>query len=95
MLFRSVTLSADGEPLMFECGAAGLLSPDPGGRAECDASGFSVPRGPRAVTVTVRPLRDGGLAPARSATATPAYQEVRPNGPSCEPVCRVGAITLP
>jgi len=91
----SVTILADGEPLMFECAMGGLLSPDPGGAAACDATGFSFPRAPRSVTVTVRPFRDGGLGTARTVTATPAYSDVRPNGPSCEPVCRMGAVTLP
>jgi hypothetical protein len=91
----SVTILADMEPLMFECAMGGLLSPDPGGAAACDATGFSFPRAPRSVTVTVRPFRDGGLATPRTLTATPAYTESRPNGPSCEPVCRMGAVTLP
>ncbi|MFO0609680.1 MAG: hypothetical protein U0324_41365 [Polyangiales bacterium] len=92
----SVTIVADGEPLMFECGAGGgLLSPDPGGRAECGATGFSFPRAPRNVMITVRAFGDGGLGSARTLTATPSYSESRPNGPSCDPVCRAGAVTLP
>lgn len=91
----SVTILADTEPLMFECAAGGLLSPDPGGAAACDATGFSFPRDPRSVTVTVRPFRDGGFGASRTVTATPAYTTSRPNGPSCDPVCRSGAVTLP
>jgi hypothetical protein len=91
----SVTIVADGEPLMFECASAGLLSPDPGGSAACDATGFSFPRAPRSATITVRPFRDGGLGTARTTTATPSYSENRPNGPSCEPVCRSGTVALP
>lgn len=49
-------------------------------------TGFTLPSPPRQLRVRV--LRDGELVGEHS--AAPVVRELRPNGPGCEPVCRVG-----
>jgi hypothetical protein len=49
-------------------------------------TGVFLPVAPRQVRVRV--LRDGELVGEHS--ATPTVRELRPNGPGCEPVCRIG-----
>jgi hypothetical protein len=56
---------------------------------DCWGEGFSIE--PPAGEIKFSAFGDGAT---RSTTVTPAYDEVRPNGPDCAPVCRQGSVTL-
>jgi hypothetical protein len=72
-------------------------SPDAGSRSyDCATSpgcldgAFIVGYFPKTVTLTV--TYQGRTA---TTTVSPTYQESRPNGSGCDPLCRQGIVTLP
>ncbi len=75
------------------CDQEGITIMESGCALPADMQGFgtvTLPSAPRQVSVTVE--RDGTTL--FSHAFTPTYQDVRPNGPQCDPACHTATVDL-
>jgi hypothetical protein len=95
-----VTLLLDGEAGAFTCefedDGGSEVERDVVGSAEslhwgCRRGGFWLEATPESVEITVN-AQDGSWS--GSASLSPTYQTHQPNGPDCEPTCRVASVTI-
>lgn len=79
------TLTIDGVSVSFDCATAGSTN-----GVFCNPNGLRLGRTPTDLRVEV--VTPSGT---RSGTFVVSYTTSRPNGPSCEPVCRSATVTVP